>query len=279
MRIKRLIHALMLLYRLFATTPCKNGLVWQTRTSLARETGMEPRSRPGKIVGSALLGGSLMLAAGQAGALPTMEIIASDSEGGGTETTTIYDNMTGDLSDTEGRILFDLNLGDWTVIGNAGITKPLVGSADDPVLDIAFQTVSSSGGGTVTFNFSENGFTSGGLFLTQLDGNHDNNVDLTADHNLWASNSNTVLEFDEEVVDGTVVNSSGGGFTSSGEGVFQPTGDFYSLTQQLVISHDSGGDSSGDARVQVPAPATLGLLGLGLIGVAGTMRRRQKVAL
>ncbi|HKD03652.1 MAG TPA: PEP-CTERM sorting domain-containing protein [Terriglobales bacterium] len=69
---------------------------------------------------------------------------------------------------------------------------------------------------------------------------------------------------------GTLTGTLGSGFSTNG------------VTVQLTINtgkgffNDSTTISSGDTNIVMPEPGTLGLLGTGLVGVAGLMRRKTK---
>ena len=74
-------------------------------------------------------------------------------------TVTITDEGLGDLASDPGAILFYGSLGNFGINITAGTTKPAIGSADEPILDISSLNIASFGAGTLTITFSETGFT------------------------------------------------------------------------------------------------------------------------
>ena len=107
----------------------------------------------------AVLGVAAALAATSvANAVPTLRITD------GITTVTVADNAVGDAANAvNGFVQYTAPAGTfagWSVILSAGITKPQVGSATKPQLDLNFQVLRTSGAGSgnLTICFSENGF-------------------------------------------------------------------------------------------------------------------------
>src|ERR1039458_1671426 len=70
---------------------------------------------------------------------------------------TVTDNGLGDLNGGSGQLLVVTNVGVWDLTISSAVTKPAVGSATSPVMDIQIQALSTDSG-NLTYTFSDTGF-------------------------------------------------------------------------------------------------------------------------
>jgi len=202
--------------------------------------------------------------------LPTLTLNAS-STGAGVDQT-IVDNGTGDIQNTiDGRILFSGTVGNFDVVVTEGFTKPNIGSATAPELDLYSVQISSlfgaSPGDTLEIEFSETGFDYTGNFEVSVNGFTDGTVSFDA----YADASNALFGKDTTLASFTTIEGSQTAFFSDDE---------FSLTALASVTH---GASSSPLQtsfdfliVSVPELDTALLLGICLFGFVGIQWRRNR---
>src|SRR6185437_3602963 len=120
-----------------------------------------------RITTTILACGALALAAQHAGAAAQLRL--SDGTVAGT-VTVVDDDPNDSLNTTPGAIAYIGPVGpNWTANVTVGTTYPNMGTAGSPQMDVGSDNT-SAGAGTLTIDFTQDGFTSGGAAVISIGG-------------------------------------------------------------------------------------------------------------
>ena len=201
-------------------------------------------------------------------ALPMLQLSSE------TDTINIEDQFTLDENSGQGMVTWTGSVGNFGINITSGITKPAIGSATDPQMEIiSFDaTYLGSGGGTLNVKFSEIDFTSPATeWRSSIGGTTDGTVSIET----FLDNTNTLF------AEGTLLASLGPYSAASFSETFDnnlttsPSSP-YSLTTHVTITHAIANETTnfGTKLTTIPDPAAVFLLGSAcLIGFSGLQRK------
>ncbi|HWR17290.1 MAG TPA: PEP-CTERM sorting domain-containing protein [Terriglobales bacterium] len=155
------------------------------------------------------------------------------------------------------------SLGVWTV----NVSTGLIVSTVPPEIDLNSVNL-SSGAGTILIGWTVTGFTgSGGNAHSAIGGTTGGTVEYQA----YYDNSDTAFGYANTI--GALLTFNTTPFAGATNGMIAGDGS-YSLTQLVQITHAGAGVTSYDAHLSIPEPASMTILGAGMIGLAGLFRRK-----
>ena len=161
-------------------------------------------------------------------------------------------------------------------IGNFTSAVEIGTTTATPSIDLASVDVSSSAGGTLVVTFSANGFTTftgAANWLSQFSGNIIFGS-ATVTQQTYLDSTNTLLGTDTPL--GTLT-SSATPFGLSSVADATTSGPF-AITEMFTITTPGAASVSLDGSVvDAPEPASLALLGAGMLGLAAFSRRKSGV--
>lgn len=227
-----------------------------------------------KVALAGLVAAGFMVAAGSTMAAPTLRL----TTGGGASTTVVDEGLGDSASGVAGVVTFSGTLGVFEVQTTIGdITT---GSNTQPTLKMSNTTIDVLGptSDTLIIEFSDVGFTGGGPTSAITDvGGSDSGGMVLSSFEAYIDSSNTLFGAPASGQVAAIGPLSGNPFSGLDSGSVNlgagPVN--YSVTQIARISGAPGSNISFDATTRVPVPATLGLLGIGLIGMGALARRRR----
>jgi hypothetical protein len=203
--------------------------------------------------------------------------ICNDLQCLGGDDVIVQDNSAGDSIGMAGAISFSTSAFGYTLEVNTSQSKPVIGSATAPQLDLAF-VVTGVGAGSVFLYASDTDFLTGGQATLTLGGTSSGSGSVQG--RAWGGTSNTEFQFS-----GANLLSSLGPFTTptfaaSALSVLAPAANPYSLTIGTTVSRTTAGTSSGNLNLLVsaiPEPSTWAsiLMGAALVGFVVRRRRRR----
>lgn len=207
--------------------------------------------------------------------------ICNDLQCQGGDDLIIQDNAAGDTIGATGAISFSASAFGYSLLVNTAQSKPMLGGAGAPQLDLTFSATTSGAAGNVFLYVSDTDFTlASGTFALTLGGT--NSGGSGGDQGrAWGGTSNTEFQFSGANLLASIGPLTTTAFSADTTGTFSASTNPYSLTIGTTISRQTAGTSTGDLNLQisaVPEPSTwaMMLIGPALIGLVMQRRRRRR---
>ena len=194
----------------------------------------------------------------------------------------VTDNQAGDTVPGSGVISFSVAAFGYSLVVNTSQSKPMIGSASAPQLDLTFTATTPGASASNIFLYASDTdfvFNTNPAFLLSLGGTNSGGSG-SVNGRAWGGTTNSALQFSGANLLGASGALSGTSFSTSVAGGFAPVANPYSLTIGVAITRTTAGTTTGDLNLAVsavPEPSTwaLMLMGPALIGLVAVRRRKR----
>jgi hypothetical protein len=207
--------------------------------------------------------------------------ICNDLACSGGDDLIVLDNSAGDTIGALGGLSFSTSAFGFGLLVNTAQSKPLLGSAAVPQLDLTFTATTLDSTAHSAFLYvSDTDFIGPQSVQLSLGGTNTGDSGTVTGRS-WGGTSNTALQFSGANLLNTVGPLSGPAYAGSASGTLTPTVTPYSLTIGVALNRTTPGTTTGDLNLAsspvsttVPEPSSLLLGALGMVGAGFTRRRR-----
>jgi hypothetical protein len=189
----------------------------------------------------------------------------------------VTDNGAGDTIGALGAINFTTSFDGYTLNVNTSQSKPMIGSATAPQLDLNFAVTSNgSPTGSVFLFVSDTDFLTDGKFQMAMGGTNSGSSDTVG--RAWGGTSNVTMDIAN--LFGLLAPLSGAAYSATANPTLGASVNPYSLTLGAEVTRFTSGTSTGDLNLNisaVPEPSTWAMLILGFCAIGFVGCRRKEV--